>query len=83
MPLSDRRKPTATADIIDEALTILPDEGLQPAAEYAMSHGVPRHIVYKVLSAPPEHQRSSERRRRDAVGAAMIAEQVGGGVVVL
>ena len=82
MPLSDRRKPTATADIIDEALTILLDEGLQPAAEYAMSHGVPRHVVYKVLSAPPENQRSSERRRRDAVGGAVIAEQ-GGGAVVL
>ena len=77
MPLSDRRKPTATADIIEEALMILPDEGLQPAAEYAMSHGVPRHIVYKVLGAPPENQRSSERRRRQAVGGAVMAEQVG------
>ena len=77
MPLSDRRKPTATADIIEDALMILPDEGLQPAAEYAMSHGVPRHIVYKVLSAPPENQRSSERRRRLAVGGAVMAEQVG------
>ena len=74
MPLSDRRKPTATAEIIEEALGLLPEEGLQLAAEYAMSHGVPRHIVYKVLSAPPENQRSSERRKRDLAGR---AEQVG------
>jgi hypothetical protein len=67
MPLSDRRKPTATAAIIEEALELLPEEGLQPAAEYAMSHGVPRHIVYKVLSAPPEHQRSFARRRSEAL----------------
>lgn len=68
MPLSDRRKPTATAAIIEEALELLPQEGLQPAAEYAMSHGVPRHIVYKVLSAAPENQRSNfSRRKRDAV----------------
>lgn len=77
MPLSDRRKPTATAEIIEEALGLLPEEGLQLAAEYAMSHGVPRHIVYKVLSAPPENQRSSERRKRDLAGSAGVAEQVG------
>ena len=69
MPLSDRRKPTATAAIMDEALELLPQEGLQPAAEYAMSHGVPRHIVYKVLSAAPENQRSNLlRRKRDEAG---------------
>lgn len=81
MPLSDRRKPTATAAIIEEALELLPQEGLQPAAEYAMSHGVPRHIVYKVLSAPPENQRRSwVRRKRDGVGGAVVAER--GGLLV-
>lgn len=81
MPLSDRRKPTATAAIIEEALELLPQEGLQPAAEYAMSHGVPRHIVYKVLSAPPESQRRSwVRRKRDGVGGAAVAER--GGLLV-
>jgi hypothetical protein len=78
MPLSDRRKPTATADIIDEALVLLPEEGLQPAAEYAMSHGVPRHIVYKVLAAPPANQRSAERRQRDAVDSPSVLRAFGG-----
>lgn len=77
MPLSDRRKPTATAEIIEEALGILPDEGLQPAAEYAMSHGVPRHIVYKVLSAPPENLRSAERRKRDVAQRPAREEDIG------
>jgi hypothetical protein len=76
MPLSDRRKPTATAAIIEEALELLPQEGLQPAAEYAMSHGVPRHIVYKVLSAAPENQRSSwDRRKRNEADGVMGLEQ--------
>ena len=76
MPLSDRRKPTATAAIMDEALELLPQEGLQPAAEYAMSHGVPRHIVYKVLSAEPESQRSNlSRRKRDGAGGAVGLKQ--------
>ena len=76
MPLSDRRKPTATAAILDEALELLPLEGLQPAAEYAMSHGVPRHIVYKVLSAAPENQRSnSSRRKRDEAGVVVDLKQ--------
>lgn len=61
---------------MDEALELLPQEGLQPAAEYAMSHGVPRHIVYKVLSAAPENQRSSmSRRKRDEVGGAVGLKQ--------
>lgn len=77
MPLSDRRKPTATAEIIEEALGILPDEGLQPAAEYAMSHGVPRHIVYKVLNAPPENLRSAERRKRGAAPRPAREEDIG------
>ena len=76
MPLSDRRKPTATAAILDEALELLPLEGLQPAAEYAMSHGVPRHIVYKVLSAAPENQRSNlSRRKRDEAGVVVDLKQ--------
>jgi len=76
MPLSDRRKPTATAAIIEEALELLPQEGLQPAAEYAMSHGVPRHIVYKVLSAAPANQRSNfSRRKRDTVDGAVGLKQ--------
>ena len=76
MPLSDRRKPTATAGIIEEALGLLPEEGLQPAAEYAMSHGVPRHIVYKVLGAPPENQRSAERRQRGGARSVSIVDPV-------
>nr|WP_315219786.1 hypothetical protein [uncultured Duganella sp.] len=76
MTLSDRRKPTATPAIMDEALELLPLEGLQPAAEYAMSHGVPRHIAYKVLSAAPENQRSNlSRRKRDDAGAAVDLKQ--------
>ena len=76
MPLPYRRKPTATAAIMDEALELLPLEGLQPAAEYAMSHGVPRHIVHKVLSAAPENQRSnSARRKRDEAGAVVDLKQ--------
>jgi len=54
---------------MDEALELLPLEGLEPAAAYAMSHGVPRHIVYKVLSAAPENQRSNlSRRKLDELG---------------
>lgn len=76
MPLSDRRKPTATAAIMDEALELLPLEGLQPAAEYAMSHGVPRHIVFKVLSAAPENQRGNlSRRKRDEAGVVVDLKQ--------
>ena len=65
MPLSDRRKPTATASIIDEALEILPAAGLEPAAGYAMDHGIPRHIAYKVLNAPTSNQRKKARRQAE------------------
>jgi len=63
MPLSDRRKPTATAAIIDEAKQLLPVMGIGPAAEYAMSRGIPRFIAYKVLRAPQAQQRVAPRRK--------------------
>jgi len=63
MPLSDRRKPTATAAIIDEAKQLLPVMGIDPAAEYAMSRGIPRFIAYKVLRAPEAQQRVAPRRK--------------------
>lgn len=63
MPTTDRRKPTATAAIIDEAKQLLPAMGLDPAAEYAMSRGIPRFIAYKVLRAPETQQRLAPRRK--------------------
>jgi len=63
MPTSDRRKPTATAAIIDEAKQLLPAMGLDPATEYAMSRGIPRFIAYKVLRAPEAQQRMAPRRK--------------------
>ncbi|TYQ20302.1 UNVERIFIED_ORG: hypothetical protein JN05_01675 [Zoogloea ramigera] len=63
MPLSDRRKPTATAAIIEEAKQLLPAMGIDPAAEYAMSRGIPRFIAYKVLRAPQAQQRVAPRRK--------------------
>lgn len=63
MPTSDRRKPTATAAIIDEAKQLLSVMGLDPAAEYAMSRGIPRFIAYKVLRAPASQQRLAPRRK--------------------
>ncbi|KQQ45125.1 hypothetical protein ASF61_21095 [Duganella sp. Leaf126] len=66
MPLSDRRKPTATAAIIEEARRLLPETGLDPAAQYAISMGIPRFIAYKVLRAPESHQRVAPRRKETA-----------------
>jgi hypothetical protein len=66
MPTSDRRKPTATAAIIDEAKQLVPEMGIEPAAEYAISHGIPRFIAYKVLRAPEANQRQAPRRKAAA-----------------
>jgi len=37
--------------------------GIDPAAEYAMSRGIPRFIAYKVLRAPEAQQRVAPRRK--------------------
>lgn len=74
MPISDRRKPTSTAAILDEAKALLPEIGLDPAADYAMERGIPRFIAYKVLQAPAERQRHASRRKAEAASSTDFSE---------
>lgn len=74
MPSSDRRKPTSTAAILDEAKRLLPESGLASAAGYAIERGIPRFIAYKVLQAPAERQRHASRRKSEVMDSSDSGE---------
>ncbi|MGV7207427.1 hypothetical protein ACLB1G_06200 [Oxalobacteraceae bacterium A2-2] len=61
------RRTDGPVESIDEAVVLAAVDGIGPALEHMVSHGVPHATALRVLSAPAHHRRPSTQAVSNAL----------------